>query len=271
MNVPKLDTATIQEISKILGDTAAGFTGSQIFSLLNESDINDIDSSNTKWMRLFNALNQKQSEDDCANKIIFFIQNALKPVKYRDEASKFDERRSALNHVLSFEGLEINKKGIVELSVKAETIDEARKKANRLKDLLKSRKAHHDIFKYCGDEINAENYFHVVFEATKSIFDKIREKSGLTKDGSKLVDEAFSFNSKLPILALNKLESETEKSEQKGFMNLIKGVYGAFRNPIGHEVKIKWEMKEEDALDALSLISLIHRKLDTAVIIQSKV
>lgn len=39
--------------------------------------------------------------------------------------------------------------------------------------------------------------------------------SGLSDDGAELVDKAFSIND--PILAINTLETKTERSEQKEF------------------------------------------------------
>jgi len=48
-------------------------------------------------------------------------------------------------------------------------------------------------------------------------------------------------------------------------MNLLKGLFGTFRNTTAHAPKITWEIEEQDALDILSLISLVHRRLDNAV------
>lgn len=48
-------------------------------------------------------------------------------------------------------------------------------------------------------------------------------------------------------------------------MNLLKGVFGTFRNTTAHAPKITWPIDEQDALDILSTISLIHRKLDKAI------
>jgi Protein of unknown function (Hypoth_ymh) len=53
-----------------------------------------------------------------------------------------------------------------------------------------------------------------------------------------------------------------KKSEQKGFANLLKGMFGTFRNPTGHAPKIIWKIEEQDALDLLSLVSYLHRRLD---------
>ena len=88
----------------------------------------------------------------------------------------------------------------------------------------------------------------------------IREKSGLSCDGAELVEKAFAINN--PLIKINSLSSETEISEHKGFANLVKGVFGMFRNTTAHVPKIIWTIDEDDALDILSTISLIHRKLN---------
>jgi len=39
---------------------------------------------------------------------------------------------------------------------------------------------------------------------------------------------------------------------------LLKGCFGAIRNPLAHEPKILWQ-GEDDAADYFSLVSLLHR------------
>ena len=107
-----------------------------------------------------------------------------------------------------------------------------------------------------------DNYFHAVFEASKGLAQRIRDMSEIDKDGAALVDEVFSINT--PILALNSLQTETEKSEHRGYAALLKGCFAAVRNPLAHEPKILWS-GGDDAADYLSLISLLHRKLDDCV------
>jgi len=58
---------------------------------------------------------------------------------------------------------------------------------------LVSRQVHEDVFAFCKAELLHENYFHAVFEAMKSIAEKIRRPSGLDGDGAKLVDQAFGL------------------------------------------------------------------------------
>lgn len=71
-----------------------------------------------------------------------------------------------------------------------------------------------------------------------------------------------AFVGQQPVLALGSLTTESEKSEQKGFANLLIGLFGAVRNPLAHAPKTNWPISEQDALDILMLVSLIHRKLD---------
>jgi len=48
-------------------------------------------------------------------------------------------------------------------------------------------------------------------------------------------------------------------------LNLLKGLFGTFRNTTAHAPKFTWRIKEQDALDILSMVSLVHRRLDNAV------
>lgn len=75
----------------------------------------------------------------------------------------------------------------------------------------------------------------------------------------------------MPFLAFNKLSNDTEKSEQSGLMNLFVGMFGTFRNTTAHGAKISWNITEDDALDLLTLVSLLHRRLDAAIVTGRKV
>ncbi len=270
---PPFNSEVIESISKVLGDTQKGLTGSEIDRLLEECKIQNIDPTNTKWKRLFNAFVHRQNLDQCSNAILYFIGQVLKPARYINDKSRFDFFRIELNKILAFEGYEIQENGIIKQTNKVNTISEAEKRINVLKEKLKQRNIHNEIFKYCNEEIISENYFHLVFEATKSLAQRIREMSKLTTDGSSLADEAFSFNfekGKLPKIAINMLDTESLKSEQKGFINLLKGIFSMFRNTTAHEPKIIWQMSEAEAIDILSIISYAHKKLDGVIYDQNK-
>lgn len=93
------------------------------------------------------------------------------------------------------------------------------------------------------------------------MFQRIRDLSGLTKEGNALIEQVFSSN---PILIINKYQTKQEKDEHVGFCNLLKGLCGMFRNSEAHQPKIFWNIDEQDALEILGLISYCHRRLDKA-------
>jgi uncharacterized protein (TIGR02391 family) len=169
---------------------------------------------------------------------------------------------SQVNRILSFVKLEFREDGKMHRVTKAQTLSEAVLRAQNLKSLLKQRNTHPDIFKAAEAEIASDNYFHTVLEAMKSVTSKIRSLTGIYADGAELVDLTLSRAN--PCLAINPLKTKSEIGEQKGFANLLKGLYGTFRNPTAHEPKIEWPVSEEDALDVLSVLSYVHRKLDKA-------
>src|SRR5690554_2353215 len=230
---PPIEGSVLEGISKVLGDTANGLTGTEIGKFLQEVSIPDVDSSNTKWKRLYNAFVTFQNRRQLSNNILTFINKSMNPARFIGRNEQYEDTRIELNKRLSFIGLELTEKGQFKRIAQTQTISEAEQKANRLKSKLEQRNTHPTIFKYCKAELLAENYFHTVFEATKSIADTIRLRTGLTQDGSELIDKAFSI--KNPLITINDLSSETKESEHKGFANLIKGVFGMFRNTTAQE------------------------------------
>jgi uncharacterized protein (TIGR02391 family) len=251
-------------ICKVLGDTEDGLTGSEIGRLLEECRISDIDPTLTKWKRLFNAFASWQNSKQLGNCVLMFIARAMNPALYTRNAEVFASRRDELNVVLAFSGMHIGDDGKIRRSTQAESLNEAMKRASRLHDALSNRNVHADLLQFCRAELLAENYFHAVFEAMKSISAKIRTLSGLQSDGADLVQQAFGQSQPGPVLAVNPLVTDTDKGEQRGFANLLIGLFGTIRNPLAHNPKVEWEMSEQDALDILTMASLIHRKLDKA-------
>jgi len=212
------------------------------------------------------ALKTRQLSDKCGNNVGAFIETILDPARFPGQPEKHKDFCSAVNRVLAFSALCIQDNGKLKQVPKASTVSEAEERASRLKQSLLDRKVHPDVLKFCRAELIENNYFHAVFEATKSVADKIRNLSGVNLDGSILVDEAFGIGlSGYPLLAFNSLQTPTEVSEHKGLMNLMKGLFGAFRNVPAHAPRINWHIEEQDALDILTFVSLIHRRLDSTI------
>ena len=262
--VPPFPAERLEAISKVLGDTDTGLTGSEINLLLNNCQIPNPTPDMTKWKRRYNALVEFQNQHQVGNHVIVFIKRAMDPAKYTAKPVEFRSRRDQLNSVLAFSGLTVGEDGQVRRIDAAKTIDQALERANRLHAALIQRSVHTDVLDFCKAELLQENYFHAVFEAMKSITAKIRTLAGVTGDGCDLVHDAFGQKFGDPILAINPFGTETQRGEQNGFMNLLKGLYGTIRNPLAHDPKVEWDMTEQDALDILTMISLVHRKLDVA-------
>lgn len=254
--VPPLPDSTIEIISRILGE---GSTGSLItrtfFSLKIQEQLNE----STKWKRLYFTLCHLQSLEKSANSVLKVTAQILAPALFAERIEEFYELKSRINTVLCLHGIEYKSDGTFCECPKAVSLDEAEKRARKIQSLLKGRAIHHEVLKYCQAELMQENYFHAVFEACKGLAQRIREKSGVDTDGDKLVNATFMGDD--PILAINSLRTETERSEQTGLGNLLKGCFSAVRNPRAHGPRLLWK-DENDTADLLTLISLLHRKLD---------
>lgn len=266
MKITSFNEANLEQVCNVLGDTSTGLTGSEIGRYLQECGIADPNPGMTKRIRLFEALVARQRRDGCANNVCAFIHRVMNPVLHVQSPDYFKSKQAELNRVLSFEGLRLTDEGKLDQCRQARTISEAEAAADQLRRKLIDRGVNPDVLKFCRAELVQANYFHAVLEAAKSVAQKIRDKTGLTSDGGELVDEAFGIGKKAyPVLAFNSLSTESEQSEHKGLMNLMKGFFGTFRNPTAHAPRIAWKLTEQDALDMMTVASLLHRRLEEAV------
>ena len=266
MAIASFDETHLEQICAVLAETSAGLTGPEIGSLLAQLGIVDPEPTITKRKRLFAALCNRQRHDKCGNNVVQFIHKAMDPVRYTGRRETFDSRRHELNQILGFSGYCLGENGKLTISKAVHTLDEAEARADKLRTELRRRNVHADVLRFCRAELLHSNYFHAVLEATKSVADKIRQQSGLTSDGAQLVDDAFALGKTgIPLLAFNSLRTETERNEQNGMINLMKGMFSAFRNTTAHAAKISWTITEQDAFDLLTLASLLHRRIDSAV------
>ena len=256
------DQTQLQAIADALGDTADGLTGSEIGHLLRTCRMPDPSPDMTKRHRIDNAFVHTQNTKQDRVPILAFIRYAMKPAKYVREPGRYEPMRMNLNKALAFAGLAVDQAGTLISVDKAQTLSEAQRRASDLREDLELRSVHPDVLKFCREELLAENYFHAVLEATKSVADKLRKRTGLTDDGATLIDR--SLGGEVPLLAINPYSNETEKSEQRGFANLVKGLFGMFRNPTAHAPKVSWAVNKDDAEEVFTLLSLVHKRIDGA-------
>jgi uncharacterized protein (TIGR02391 family) len=261
---PPFSEADLATIAKYI-DSAA--THTELDSLLR--DVGLVEPSEpsglSKWQRIYNALANAQNSTGTGNFAMRLIQTVLSPKRFVQRATEFDGARASVNQFLAFRGWHLFENGKFGRVAQAATIDEAKVRASRLRSELERRDVHSDVLVFCRAELLQENYFHAVLEATKSVAEKIRAKTGLTSDAGELATKAFSLGQAgMPFLAFNSLTTDTEKSEQSGMMNLFVGMFGTFRNVTAHGPKVTWNVTEKDALDLMTLVSLLHRRLDSA-------
>jgi uncharacterized protein (TIGR02391 family) len=76
------------------------------------------------------------------------------------------------------------------------------------------------------------------------------------------MNSAFSPNG--PRIPLNPLTSDSDRSEQQGFMQIAAGLMLAGRNPRAHRPAGDYD--EDEILDLLAAVSLVHRRLDNAAV-----
>ena len=254
----------LEAIAGALGDTSAGLTGTEIQYLLASSKMTD-PGPITKRIRIYNAFAESQNTKKNRTNILAFIRHAMKPARYTREPQRYEPMRALLNQALAFSGLVMDETGKLTKTETAQTLPEAQRRARDLRADLEGRGVHPDVLNFCRAELLADNYFHAVQEAVKSVADKMRSRTRLTDDGATLVDRVLGGST--PLLAINPYASASELSEQRGFANLVRGTldhHGMFRNPTAHEARINWTMTKEDAEDLLTIVSLIHRRLDKA-------
>lgn len=263
----------LQAICDILADTSSGLTKTELTKILIQCNIEKFDDGSrndgftytiglNKRTWLYNCFVTELNKSQNFTKIHDFIENALNPAKYttEDKRGKYLSLREEVNKVLLFVGLEIQQNGKLQSVVKAESLDEVDKRVNSLKKHLYNRAIHPEVTKYCIIDYLRKDYYDAIFEAAKSVAERVRNITGLKSDGSNLFQTSFS--TKDPYIFLNKMQTDNEISEHNGLRELLESIFHLVRNPTAHTPKINWKTDEIKALDILTLISLAHKYLD---------
>lgn len=104
-----------------------------------------------------------------------------------------------------------------------------------------------------------EDYSHAILESTYLISGVLRERAGVDGDGASLVGQALGGDD--PKLKLNAFQSESERNEQKGFEQILRGIYLGIRNPRSHE-QTNDDKKTADAI--IHFVGYILERLDAS-------
>lgn len=123
---------------------------------------------------------------------------------------------------------------------------------------------HPKIVDVSGILFSKGEFAPAVFEACKLLINEVKgvaSAAGLTgEDGESLMNKALSPDR--GVIKLNAMSNESDVDEQRGFMNLFKGIIG-IRNLKGHQnVTLSDHNK---AVEYLALCSLLLRRLDERI------
>ena len=274
-HVQQLNEQQLKSICSILADTSRGLTKTELRSTLHNCGIDEVDDGSrtinggmfyqiglNKRDWLYNCFVADINKRHTFSNIFKFIESALSPISYtlEEKREKHSWRFEEINKVLLLLGMEVGTDGKLKQAVKASTLDEVDRRVNNLKRKLYERAIHAEVTKYCVKDYLRKDYFDAVFEAAKGLAERVRQITGLTTDGGKLFQEAFS--TKDPFLFFNSLKSDSEISEFIGLKELLEAIYHLVRNPAAHTPKVNWKVDENKALDVLTLISFAHKYLD---------
>jgi uncharacterized protein (TIGR02391 family) len=258
---PPIDPTVIRAVARQLTEGAAGLTNPEIDEAFSASSI-PVPPKATKRLRVSETLIERQQQSMIATSIVRFLEAALNPARYTTDRQRFFLLRDAINEPLALAGLHVDDAGRVATGPVATTLDEIAKLRGRLRSQLLSRGAHPEVLRYCEREVIEQNPFHAMQEAVKGVMERLRRHTGLPGDGADLIQVCFSGNPAR--IQINPQVTVSEQSEQKGFMNLLIGLHGHFRNPTAHATRLTWTVGEQDFLDLCSTLSYVHRRLDHA-------
>jgi uncharacterized protein (TIGR02391 family) len=118
---------------------------------------------------------------------------------------------------------------------------------------------HPEISRASSGLYNDGHYANAVEAAVKALNGLVRLRSDLEFDGTTLMERAFSPSN--PVLKFNGLLDQSDKDEQKGFMQMFAGAVSGLRNPRAHGF-----IKDgpERALEFIAFVSLLAKLLDEA-------
>ncbi len=90
-----------------------------------------------------------------------------------------------------------------------------------------------ELFDAIKAHYESGSYSNAILDAMKVLTELIREKAKLDGDGANLVGQAFGGNA--PAIKISPMQKVSEIDEQKGFEQLLRGLYVGIRNPRTHE------------------------------------
>ncbi len=254
------DLSALEKLAKIIGER---YSGSEITELFRKAGFPNVQHDrSTKWKFVYASLEELQKQANGPYNVVKVIEKLCDPQEYFGRAEYRKSIVEKVNEILAFYSLEVSSE-TGKIAVKSNPSPTLRPQRSKAEEMFDSRNFHPEVQKHARSLFVEGKHFHAVFECCKAFDKYVREKSEIDKYGADLMGAALSLKGPLKI---NTQCTETERNEQEGIMHLCIGLMRAIRNPEAHEPELNWSITQEDALDILSLISFLWRKIDGAVI-----
>jgi uncharacterized protein (TIGR02391 family) len=122
-------------------------------------------------------------------------------------------------------------------------------------------KFHSEIERVSGELYRSGHFKSAALEAYIRVIEQVRSVSKILDDGDSLMNKAFACDKQTPVIQFNRLSTDSERDEQRGFLFLFKGIVG-LRNAKAHSNALF-----EDPLrghEYLALASVLMRVLEIA-------
>jgi len=258
MELEAFKLPALETLAKIIGDR---YTGSEVSELFRKAGFPEIShDGGTKWRFVYAALETMQKQKYGIHNIAKLVEQLCDPQEYFSMPDKHAEICIQVNQILAFYGLTVGNDGkIRKTSQKITTLSPLISENQKIFD---SRGFHAKITQHARKLFSEGNYFHAVFECCKVYDKEVQIKSQASEYGSKLMENVLALTGSLK---LNAQQSRSQKSEQEGVMHLSVGLMRAIRNPQAHEPALDWPLDRDEAIDLLSFLNFLFRKLDKAV------
>jgi len=213
------------------------------------------------YINLANEIKQTQSWRNALE----FIEYAFDPSRYSySDPYAYESLHEIVNKALYQTKIQMLSTGKLVSKQPAATLalGEVDRRFNSLKMHMYNRAIHEQVRKLCNMESISDGYFELVYEAERALRLRVKRLIELQEDtiGNELYQAAFSL--KNPYIYINSLETESEKNEHNGLMELLCAITNLVGGLPTHEPAIDWRTSEEEALDVLTMISLAHKYLD---------
>lgn len=264
MEKPKISPFPDEILEYIAGIISETRSGSEITRFFKAAGYPEFvhDRSTKKWFVL-DCLRALNNRSDGPYHVVKIIEKLADPKQYINTPEVHRKILEGLNRSLIFHGLQINKDNRAVLSKKTAPSTPQDIPSDKVEiDLFKNLCLHPKIREVSEKLFIDGHYAQAIFEAFKTVNNAVKEKSGLRdRDGKSLMASAFSGNP--PPLALNSLQTQSEKDEQEGFKLLFMGAMAGIRNPRAHD-----HVRQTDSyrtLHYLAFASLLMARIDESI------